>query len=431
MERTRDERPQAPEGRHRFKIRIAGERLASSSGLPCYGLCLELKDGHYQDVWSNPAIPDQSRSERTNEFLERQLECFRHVIGWTESHPRVAECTDEFQRLNALEGLEGETLFRKNRSEGFEGQLEAVWTALPPGPEGEHGFRIAHASQQSARTNGLPYWLLALRLEETRYADVLEILPLPHKERSEKANEWLGERLAGLFRTLGRPRPEDYEHFDEHDLVGAHGSCEFHLENNPPYGERLEPDFANATERVERPPAPANWREWHEHKRSAFEHPVEAPKTRAEIVARKREIQDYYFEHEQQEAAKAALETHEGDDSIISYVNPEIEESLRSEYRKDLTDANVYYGEGFDLHDMGRDAASSKIRAIMREAHKRGLERTLIIHGKGIHSEGGRPVLKPLVRNELRKNRWVLGYHSEPKSGGDFNTGATRVRIKT
>ena len=54
-----------------------------------------------------------------------------------------------------------------------------------------------------------------------------------------------------------------------------------------------------------------------------------------------------------------------------------------------------------DLHGMTEAEAESAISAFINSSAREGLEKVLVIHGKGLHSEGGRPVLKKAARRVL------------------------------
>jgi DNA-nicking Smr family endonuclease len=51
-----------------------------------------------------------------------------------------------------------------------------------------------------------------------------------------------------------------------------------------------------------------------------------------------------------------------------------------------------------------------------------------IVHGKGLHSDSGVPVLKNLVDRILRQRADVLAYHSAPAAQGGH--GAVLVLLK-
>jgi DNA-nicking Smr family endonuclease len=80
-----------------------------------------------------------------------------------------------------------------------------------------------------------------------------------------------------------------------------------------------------------------------------------------------------------------------------------------------------------DLHGLTRDDAWARLESFFADAVRRGLEKVLIIHGKGTHSAED-PVLGPMVRLFLEQHRHAgeSGY-SAKESGG---AGSTWVILK-
>ena len=80
-----------------------------------------------------------------------------------------------------------------------------------------------------------------------------------------------------------------------------------------------------------------------------------------------------------------------------------------------------------DLHGLTRDDAWARLESFFANAVRRGLEKVLIIHGKGTHSAED-PVLGPMVRVFLEQHRHAgESGHSDKESGG---TGSTWVILK-
>ncbi len=80
-----------------------------------------------------------------------------------------------------------------------------------------------------------------------------------------------------------------------------------------------------------------------------------------------------------------------------------------------------------DLHGATAARAELMLREFLLEAraHEHGCVR--IIHGKGLQSDGGAPVLKNLVDRMLRQRNDVLAFHSAPLAQG--GTGALLVLL--
>jgi DNA-nicking Smr family endonuclease len=84
-----------------------------------------------------------------------------------------------------------------------------------------------------------------------------------------------------------------------------------------------------------------------------------------------------------------------------------------------------------DLHGMDSITAERALMSALSEAKKRGITELLIIHGRGMHSDGEEGgVLKKLVRDnlEFRYGEIVRTFGPAlPREGGD---GATLVRLR-
>ncbi|MCL7714155.1 Smr/MutS family protein [Stenotrophomonas mori] len=80
-----------------------------------------------------------------------------------------------------------------------------------------------------------------------------------------------------------------------------------------------------------------------------------------------------------------------------------------------------------DLHGASVLQAERLLRDFLLDAraHEHGCVR--IIHGKGLQSDGGAPVLKNLVDRLLRQRNDVLAFHSAPPAQG--GTGAVLVLL--
>ncbi|GAB3040842.1 MULTISPECIES: Smr/MutS family protein [Oleiagrimonas] len=81
-----------------------------------------------------------------------------------------------------------------------------------------------------------------------------------------------------------------------------------------------------------------------------------------------------------------------------------------------------------DLHHMNAEAARTSILDLLDEAHTEGWRCVRIVHGKGLRSRPGGPVLKGLTDRLLRRRSDVLAFASaRPAQGG---TGATVVLLR-
>lgn len=80
-----------------------------------------------------------------------------------------------------------------------------------------------------------------------------------------------------------------------------------------------------------------------------------------------------------------------------------------------------------DLHGASAAQAEQLLRQFLLEAHDHDHGCVRIIHGKGLQSDGGAPVLKNLVDRLLRQRNDVLAFHSAPPAQG--GTGAVVVLL--
>jgi len=66
------------------------------------------------------------------------------------------------------------------------------------------------------------------------------------------------------------------------------------------------------------------------------------------------------------------------------------------------------------------DAAQAEalLRRFLKESVQAGLGCVRIVHGKGLHSDSGVPVLKNLVDRVLRQRADILAFHSAPAAQG-------------
>jgi DNA-nicking Smr family endonuclease len=81
-----------------------------------------------------------------------------------------------------------------------------------------------------------------------------------------------------------------------------------------------------------------------------------------------------------------------------------------------------------DLHGMFAEDAEAAIRRFIDDSARAGLEKVLIIHGKGLHSEGGVSVLKRAARRAVEAHPLAGRYGEAAKSEG--GAGALWVIIR-
>jgi DNA-nicking Smr family endonuclease len=80
-----------------------------------------------------------------------------------------------------------------------------------------------------------------------------------------------------------------------------------------------------------------------------------------------------------------------------------------------------------DLHGQSAAEAESSISRFLFDSSRRGLEKVLLIHGKGLHS-AGEPVMEEVVRKAIERNTLAGSFGFADRSQG--GRGATWVRLK-
>lgn len=80
-----------------------------------------------------------------------------------------------------------------------------------------------------------------------------------------------------------------------------------------------------------------------------------------------------------------------------------------------------------DLHGVDAATAEAMLRRFLRESVEAGMGCVRIVHGKGLNSATGVPVMKNLVDRMLRQRADVIAFHSAPAAQG--GTGAVLVLL--
>jgi DNA-nicking Smr family endonuclease len=95
---------------------------------------------------------------------------------------------------------------------------------------------------------------------------------------------------------------------------------------------------------------------------------------------------------------------------------------------KQLKRGHFSVQDDLDLHHMNAAAAQASIADFLAEARENGLRCVRIVHGKGLRSKAGGPVLKFLTDRLLRRRDDVIAFASaRPALGG---TGAVVVLLR-
>lgn len=107
----------------------------------------------------------------------------------------------------------------------------------------------------------------------------------------------------------------------------------------------------------------------------------------------------------------------------LSYRRPEVPERVLKRLKRGLYAVQ----DEIDLHQMNAGVAESALRRFLAEARSAARHCVRIVHGKGLHSKAGGPVLKGLVDRLLSQRADVLAYASAPPAMG--GTGAVLVLL--
>ena len=100
---------------------------------------------------------------------------------------------------------------------------------------------------------------------------------------------------------------------------------------------------------------------------------------------------------------------------------------VRAEVMRKLKRGRIAVEAEIDLHGLGRFAAHAALREFLNDCVARRLRCVRVIHGKGLRSGPGGPVLKHVVNHWLRKIENVAAFASaRPVDGG---TGAVYVLL--
>jgi DNA-nicking Smr family endonuclease len=116
----------------------------------------------------------------------------------------------------------------------------------------------------------------------------------------------------------------------------------------------------------------------------------------------------------------AALDTGEH----LSFRRPNVREDVLRKLKRGqfAVEAEI------DLHGLGRHVAHVALRQFLNDCVLRGMRCVRVIHGKGLRSGPGGPVLKHVVNHWLRRFENVVAFASaRPVDGG---TGAVYVLLK-
>lgn len=109
---------------------------------------------------------------------------------------------------------------------------------------------------------------------------------------------------------------------------------------------------------------------------------------------------------------------------FLEFMRPGIQKSLV----KQMRNGKLPVEDHIDLHGLTRDKARNYLLSFIQQAQQQGYKIVCIVHGKGYHSDDGRPVLKAMVNKWLQNIPQVLAFTTaQPRDGG---TGAVYALLK-
>ena len=108
----------------------------------------------------------------------------------------------------------------------------------------------------------------------------------------------------------------------------------------------------------------------------------------------------------------------------LEFVRPGVQKALL----KQIRNGKLPVEHRIDLHGKTREQARKNLLSFIKSTQQNHYKLVCVVHGKGYHSEDGRPVLKALVNKWLQNIEDVLAFTTaQAKDGG---TGAVYVLMK-
>ena len=84
-----------------------------------------------------------------------------------------------------------------------------------------------------------------------------------------------------------------------------------------------------------------------------------------------------------------------------------------------------------DLHRLTSSEAMARLDRFLDQAQEQGLRCVIIVHGKGLSSQDGKPILKSLVNEHLREDPRILAFHSAQNKHGGRGAIYTLIKKKS
>lgn len=114
-------------------------------------------------------------------------------------------------------------------------------------------------------------------------------------------------------------------------------------------------------------------------------------------------------------------------DTLIGEASQHRQPGVSPRLWRQLSRGSLAVQDEIDLHSMNTVEALAALRQFVRECREHDALCVRVIHGKGLHSETGSPVLRGAVDAALRQRSDVLAFCSAPPRAG--GTGALIVLL--
>lgn len=137
-----------------------------------------------------------------------------------------------------------------------------------------------------------------------------------------------------------------------------------------------------------------------------------------------------HSQRDEDEALREALEGQMGlsDDIEIGEAETYARHGIPLRVQRDLRHGRWAVQARIDLHGMGVEDARLAVVQFLLQARRAGQRCVLVIHGKGLGSAGGEPLLRTRVRGWLMQKDEVLAFCDAPPGFG--GSGAALVLLK-
>lgn len=151
---------------------------------------------------------------------------------------------------------------------------------------------------------------------------------------------------------------------------------------------------------------------------------VEPARKRLKPIPGQRIADDARVLHELSEASPFDVDVDAETGDELLFVRNGVQQKLLRKLRR----GQFSIGAALDLHGLTVAQAQSALAEFLIDCRSRGIRAVRIIHGKGLRSPGGRPVIKGKLDRWLRHRDEVVAFCSARQVDG--GTGAVYVLLK-